>query len=127
MLHWLSNHQKAVKQWVKNKEVKTLRFTDSSEWLFVSDNNMIAVLGLRRVGDLRLVDQISTWINGFNWMRKNYKEFPIKLLDQIRLSRGELTVIQVGNVLKYKFNVTDIQSSDENNIYMINEHQSYHN
>ena len=110
----------------RSQDTQIYRFI-SSEWLFVSDNNMIAVLGLRRVGYLRLVDQISTWINGFNWMRKNYKEFPIKLLDQIRLSRGELTVIQVGNVLKYKFNVTDIQSSDENNIYMINEHQSYHN
>ena len=67
----------------------------------------------RRVDDLRLLDQNSTWINCFDWMRKNNREFPIKLLDQIGLSREELVAIQIQNVLKYNFNVTDIQSSDE--------------
>ena len=67
----------------------------------------------RRVDDLRLLDQNSTWINCFDWMRKDNREFPIKLLDQIGLSREELVAIQIQNVLKYNFNVTDIQSSDE--------------
>ena len=83
---------------------------------------MIEDLGTRRVNDLRLVDQNSTWINGFDWMRKDDKEFPIKSLDQIRLSREELAAIQTENLLKYNMDVTDIQSSDENNIYMANEH-----
>ena len=48
-------------------------------------------------------------------MRKD-KEFPIKSLDQIRLSREELAAIQVKNVLKHNLDVTDIQSSDENNL-----------
>ena len=82
---------------------------------------MIEDLGTRRVNDLRLVDQNSTWINGFNWMRKDDKEFPIKSLDQIRLSREERAAIQIENVLKYNMDITDIQSSDENNIYMANE------
>ena len=67
----------------------------------------------RRVDDLRLLDQNSTWINCFDWMRKDNREFPIKLLDQIGLSREELVAIQTENVLKYNFNVTDVQSSDE--------------
>ena len=46
-------------------------------------------------------------------MRKNNREFPIKLLDQIGLRREELVAIQTENVLKYNFNVTDVQSSDE--------------
>ena len=54
-------------------------------------------------------------------MRKDDKEFPIKSLDQIRLSREELAAIQTENVLKYNMDITDIQSSDENNIYMANE------
>ena len=29
VLHWLSNHEKAVKQWVRNRVIATLRFTDS--------------------------------------------------------------------------------------------------
>ena len=49
-------------------------------------------------------------------MRKGNKEFPIISLDQIRLSRQELATIQVENVMKDNLDVTDIQSSDENNI-----------
>ena len=74
---------------------------------------MTTDLRRRRVDDLRLLDQNSTWINCFDWMRKDNREFPIKLLDQIGLSREELVAIQLKNVLKYNFNVTDIQSSDE--------------
>ena len=59
---------------------------------------MVANLGTRQVDDMRLVDQNSTWINDFDWMRNDNKEFPIKSLDQVRLSREELAVIQVQNV-----------------------------
>ena len=74
---------------------------------------MTTDLRRRRVDDLRLLDQNSTWINCFDWMRKDTREFPIKLLDQIGLRREELVAIQTENVLKYNFNVTDVQSSDE--------------
>ena len=70
MLHWLNNHEKAVKQLVRNRVIEILRFTES---LFISSHNMIADL---------------TRISGFDWMRKD-KDFPIKLLDQVRLSREE--------------------------------------
>ena len=119
VLHWLSNHEKAVKQWVRNRAIGILRFTDSSEWFFISSHNMIADLKARWVDDLRLVDQNSTWISSFAWMRKDDKEFPIKSLDQIRLNREELAALQIHNVLKYKLNITDIQSSDVSNIYIV--------
>ena len=124
VLHWLNNHEKAVKQWVRNRVIEILTFTDSSEWFFISTHNMIADLGTRQVDDLRLVDQNSTWINCFDWMRKD-KEFPIKSLDQIRLSREELAAIQIENVLEHNLDVTDIQSSDENNVYMADKQQLY--
>ena len=47
VLHWLSNHEKAVKQWVRNRAIGILRFTDSSEWFFISSHNMIADLKAR--------------------------------------------------------------------------------
>ena len=47
VLHWLSNHEKTVKQWVRNRVIEILRFTDSSEWFFISSHNMIADLGTR--------------------------------------------------------------------------------
>ena len=52
---------------------------------------MIANLGTKVVDDLRLFDQNVTWINGFDWMRKDNKEFLIKSLDQIRFNREEIT------------------------------------
>ena len=75
VLHWLSNHEKAVKQWVRNRVIEILRFTDLSEWFFISSHNMIADLGTGRVDHLRLVDQNSNWIDGVDWMRKDNKEF----------------------------------------------------
>ena len=98
---------------MRKRVVKILKFTDSLEWFFLSSHNMTIDLRRRRVDDLRLLDQNSTWINCFDWMRKDNREFPIKLLDQIGLSREELVAIQIENVLKYNFNVTDVQSSDE--------------
>ena len=98
---------------MRKRVVKILKFTDSLEWFFLSSHNMTIDSRRRRVDDLRLLDQNSTWINCFDWMRKDNREFPIKLLDQIGLSREELVAIQIENVLKYNFNVTDIQSSDE--------------
>ena len=88
---------------------------------------MVANLGTRQVDDMRLVDQNSTWINDFDWMRNDNKEFPIKSLDQVRLSREELAVIQVQNVLKHNLDVTNIQSNDENNVNMAEEQQLYYN
>ena len=99
----------------------------SSEWFFISSHNMVADLGTRQVDDMRLVDQNPTWINGFDWMRNDNKEFPIKSLDQIRFSREELAVIQVQNVLKHNLDVTNIQSNDENNVYTAEEQQLYYN
>ena len=56
---------------------------------------MIADLGTRQVDDLRLVDQNSTWVNGFDWMRKDNKEFLIKSFGQIRFSREELAELRM--------------------------------
>ena len=47
VLHWLSNHKKAVRQWVRNRVIEILRFTDLSEWFFISSHNMIVDLGTR--------------------------------------------------------------------------------
>ena len=64
VLYWLCNHKKAVKKWVRNQVVEVFRFTDSSQWFFISSHNMIENLGTKRVADMRLVHQNSTRING---------------------------------------------------------------
>ena len=75
VLHWLSNHEKPIRHWVRDRVIEILRFTDLSEWFFISSHNMIADLGTGRVDHLRLVDQNSNWIDGVDWMRKDNKEF----------------------------------------------------
>ena len=69
---------------------------------------MIPDLGTIRVDNLRLGDQNSKQINGFDWMRKENKEFQIKSLDQIRLTREELAELQIQKVLKHYLDDTDI-------------------
>ena len=64
VLYWLCNHKKAVKKWVRNQVVEVFRFTDSSQWFFISSHNVIENLGTKRVADMRLVHQNSTRING---------------------------------------------------------------
>ena len=135
VLFWLSNRETAVKQWMSNRVIEILRFTDSSEWFFISIHNLIANLGVRPVEDLRLVDQNSTWVNGSDWMRKDNKKFPIKLLDQKRLSREELAVIQIKSVLKHNLDLqifktviktTSTWQMNNNFILMFTNRKSFH-
>ena len=91
VLHWISNNQKPVKQLVQNKLVEILRFTESSEWMFVCSEDMIADLGTGRVNDLNLVNKDSTWINGYDLIKKDQKVFPAKSI-QIRLENEDLSL-----------------------------------
>ena len=54
VLHWINNHDKPVRQWVRNRVVETNRYTEPSEWMYVSSKDMIADLGTRRVDDINL-------------------------------------------------------------------------
>ena len=47
VLHWLSIHEKVVKQWVSNRVIEIFKFIDSSKWFFISSHNMITGLGTR--------------------------------------------------------------------------------
>ena len=101
MLHWISNNQKPDKQWVWCRVVKILRFIEPSEWMFVSSQYVIADLETWRVNDLNLVDKDSTWINGYDWMKKDQKDFPTKSIHQIRPQNEDLSALQKENILKY--------------------------
>ena len=60
--------------------INYLKYSDSQKitWMFVSGEDMIAYFKTRRVDDLNLVDKDSTWINCYDWMRKDQKCFPGK-------------------------------------------------
>ena len=69
--------------------------------MFVHSQDMIADLGTQRVNNLELVNQDSTWINGFSWMKKNKRYFSAKTIDKISLNKEEIVAIQKENLLKY--------------------------
>ena len=100
-LFWINNQDKPVKQWVWNRVERTIRFTQPSEWMFVHSQNMIVDLGTRRVNKLELVNQNSTWINGFSWMKKDKRFFPTKRINETRLKKEEILTIQKKYLLKH--------------------------
>ena len=100
-LFFINNQYKPVKKWVWNRVVEKNRFTQPSEWMFVHSQNMIADLGTQHVNNLELVNQDSTWINGFNWMKKGPRCFPTKTIEEIRLNKEEIVAIQKENLLTY--------------------------
>ncbi|XP_066918232.1 uncharacterized protein [Clytia hemisphaerica] len=67
-LHWLSNNEKPLKLWTRNRVIETLRFTPKEEWFYVQSEDMAADIGTRKGATINDVDQNSTWINGFPWM-----------------------------------------------------------
>ena len=102
-LHWISNNQKPVKQWVWNRVLEILRFTEPSEWIFVSSQDMIADLWMQKVDDLNLFNKDSTWINGYDSMKKDQKNFPTESIYWIRLEIEDQSTLQKENALKYHY------------------------
>ena len=88
-LHWLSNNEKPLKLWTRNRVIETLRFTSKEEWYYVQSKDMAADIGTRKGATIHDVDQNSTWINGFNWMKSPQSAFPMLSSDEIRLSETE--------------------------------------
>ena len=67
-LFWIHNNNKPLKQHVRNRVVDIRRFTLPQEWSYTKSANMIADIGTRPVQDISVVDQDSSWINGYPWM-----------------------------------------------------------
>ena len=92
VLHWINNHDKPIKKWVRNRVVEINIYTEPSEWMYVSSKDMIEDLGTRRVDDLNLVGPNSTWINRYDWMRKEKVKFPAKSFNGINLEKRRTTI-----------------------------------
>ena len=122
VLHWINNHDKPVKQWVRNRVVEINRYTEPSEWMYVSSKDMIADLGTRRVDALNLVGPNSTWINGYDWMREEKVKFPTKSFNEINLEKEELLSLQKENLLKYNQDL--MERNEEKIVYTISNQHS---
>ena len=94
VLHWISNENRPLKQWVRNRIIEINRFTTSDQWRYIHTSNMIADIGTRRGVKLEDVDQNSSWINGLPWMKMNTANFPMKTVNEISLNTDELEHIK---------------------------------
>ena len=92
VLYWIHNDKKPFKQWVRNRMI--VIFMEPSDWMDTQSGNMIADIGTRRVQDLTMVDQNSTWINGYDWMSEDKDNLPFKSFEEIRFSNEELTKLK---------------------------------
>ncbi|XP_066914563.1 uncharacterized protein [Clytia hemisphaerica] len=93
-LHWISNDQKPLKEWVRNRVIEINRFSSKDQWAYIQSNDNIADLGTRPGAQIKDVDQSSNWINGLPWMRLPSSQFPTQSADQLKLTAQQQSEVQ---------------------------------
>ena len=48
VLHWISNENRPLKEWVRNRIIEIKRFIDPDQCRYIHTSNMVADLGTRR-------------------------------------------------------------------------------
>ena len=94
----MSNEKRVLKQWVRNRVIEILRFTDASDWKYVKSTDMIADIGTRRGCKITEVDNSSTWINGFDWMTCEKDKFPMLSVNQLLMNSEDLKEINTEQI-----------------------------
>ena len=89
VLHWISNMEKSLELWVRNRIIEIQRFTRIESWRYVRSADMIADIGTRRVTSLDVVQQDSVWINGLEWMKGDVSGFPMMTAKDITVANQE--------------------------------------
>ncbi len=90
-LFWICNSKLRLKKWPRNRVIEVNRLTDSKYWFYVEGKHMTADLGTRRGAQLEDVADDSKWVNGEEWAKLDQSEFPIKSMNQLKLSDDDLT------------------------------------
>ena len=94
VLFWIQNDEKPLKQWVRNRIIEIRRLTNSNNWYHVDTTNMIADIGTRKVATLKDIGPSSTWINGYDWMKIEIKDMPIKSMTEIKLTSNDVVEVR---------------------------------
>ena len=90
VLHWISNTELQLKQWVRNRVIEIHRLSDVKDWRFIDSNHMIADLGTRRGVQLSEVQSSSEWFIGQEWMHHDLSQSPLKKVSEITLTSKDL-------------------------------------
>ena len=56
-LHWITNEEKPLKQWTRNRVIEILRFTTKAQWYYVQTKDMLADIGTRKGVKVRTFNQ----------------------------------------------------------------------
>ena len=83
-LHWLNNKELPLKQWVRNKVIDTLRYSNKEQWYYVKSQDMPADIGTRKGSTIEDITENSVWKNGFLWMQNKSNEFPLKTYNEMK-------------------------------------------
>ena len=111
VLHWITNKELRLKEWVRNRVVEILRFTSPSMWKYVESSNMIADIGTRRGARIEDVLPESEWNKGFPWMKDDVNNLPVKSNTEVKLSSADMAKLQEELVLSNKVSV-DLKKPD---------------
>ena len=89
-LFWITNNQKPLELWVRNRVIEIQRFTNKDQWYYIESKNMLADIGTRRGVTLKDVDEKSLWINGHPWMIQAQSKFPIWTPEEVKPKDSDL-------------------------------------
>ncbi|MEM7375655.1 MAG: hypothetical protein AAF587_44090, partial [Bacteroidota bacterium] len=99
VLFWINGNDKQLKPWVRNRVAEIQRFTNVNSWKFVNSQNMIADIGTRKGASLADVSEDSTWFNGFQWMSESKSAFPVKSVNDIKLTNDEMKSVNKEQII----------------------------
>ena len=75
--HWISNSDKPLNQWLRNRVIEIRRFAISEQWKYVWSKDMTADLGTRKGIETEQVDQDpfgKTVLNGWNLNLSSFQQ-----------------------------------------------------
>ena len=84
-LHWIHTTKSKLKMWARNKVIETNRLVDRKSWRYIESKQNVADLGTRKGAKLECVGPDGEWTNGYEWMRGEEADFPVKTVEQVIL------------------------------------------
>ena len=90
-LFWIANTQSELKQWARNRVIEITRLTDKNNWYYVDTKNNSADIATRRGAKITDISAESIWVTGHDWAKHGREKFPIKSVQELKMSKDEMT------------------------------------
>ena len=91
-LFWINNTTSQMKQWVRNRVIEINRLTSRENWFYIETANMMADLGTRKGAEIVDISANSSWCNGLDWAKTDIECFPIRSVNEIKLTISDQTL-----------------------------------